>query len=312
MSATVNSDLVIYNELAQTAYLERIQDVIRVFNAQSNGAIVLDNKMIEGDLSKKAFYRVGGSIAHRDVNSDAAVTPNKISAGEMVGVKVPFKYGPYAATDESFKRRMRNPNEFSFVVGQDYADAVMAGYIEYVMAALTASIGSNAAMNVTASIATDGKKSITKGFRAFGDRFSRIGLLVMDSATYFDYVDGAIDAKVFNEADVVIYGGTPGTLGKPVLITDRAPADKVFGLQAGAITVTESQLPAFKSYEINDRENLEIGLRGEGVFNLEVLGYSWKETAGINPNLATVGATASWEKYATSDKNTAGVIIELT
>lgn len=64
-------------------------------------------------------------------------------------------------------------------------------------------------------------------------------------------------------------------------------------------------------YQDNTKENLVIGVRAEGAFNLNVLGYSYKDTAGANPNLATLGATANWEKYATSDKNTAGVILNI-
>lgn len=63
MAATVNSDMIIYNDLAQTAYLERIQDNITVFNAASNGAIVLINELIEGDLRKRAFYKVGALLS---------------------------------------------------------------------------------------------------------------------------------------------------------------------------------------------------------------------------------------------------------
>ena len=40
-----------------------------IFNASSNGAILLDNELIEGDFRKRAFYKVGGSIESRDVNS---------------------------------------------------------------------------------------------------------------------------------------------------------------------------------------------------------------------------------------------------
>lgn len=312
MATTVNSDMIVYNDLAQTAYLERIQDVIDVFNASSNGAIVLNNELIEGDLRKRAFYKIGGSIGHRDVNSSATVTGSKIGAGEMVGVKVPFKYGPYETTEEAFKRRARSPEEFSELVGQDYADAVLEGYIQYAMAALKASIGANANMVATGSFATDGKKVLTKGMRKFGDRFGRIALWTMDSATYFDMVDQAISEKIYEEAGVVIYGGQPGTMGKPVLVTDTHPVETIFGLQAGAIRVTESQAPGFRSYPINTQENLAMGFRAEGTFNLDLLGYSWKDaTGGINPNLASVGAGANWAKYATSDKATAGVLIDL-
>ena len=64
MSTTVNSDLIIYDDLAQTAFLERRQDNLAIFNASSNGAILLDNELIEGDFRKRAFYKVGGSIEY--------------------------------------------------------------------------------------------------------------------------------------------------------------------------------------------------------------------------------------------------------
>ncbi|MCS5781126.1 hypothetical protein LNP24_13660 [Klebsiella pneumoniae subsp. pneumoniae] len=38
----------------------------------------------------------------------------------------------------------------------------------------------------------------------------------------------------------MVYGGQPGTLGKPVLVTDTMPVDAILGLVAGAVSVTES------------------------------------------------------------------------
>ena len=294
MPTTLNSDMKIYNDLAQTAYLERLQDNLQIFNEASNGAITLIDELIEGDLKKRAFYKIGGSIEHRDVNSTAAAAGKKITAGEMVGVKIPFKYGPYEATEESFKRRLRSPEEFSLVVGQDYADS------------------NNTAMQVAKKFSTDGKKVLTTGMRAFGDQFGRLALWVMDSASYFTIVESAIAEKLYQETDTVIYGGLPGTMGIPVLVTDQAKANTIYGLQAGAITITNSQLADFRSYPINTQENLTIGVRAEGAFNLDVLGYSWKDSAGANPDLTALAAKANWEQYATSNKNTAGVIINIT
>ncbi|MDO4223603.1 MAG: major capsid protein [Acinetobacter sp.] len=311
MATTVNTDVVLYNKLAQTAYLERVQDNLAVFNQASNGAIALVDENIEGDYGKQAFYKIGGSIEHRDVNGTGVAEAKKITQGEMVGVKVPFKYGPYEATEEAFKRRSRGVEEFSFLVGQDYADAVTAGYWKYATAALSGAIGSNADMLVSASIEQHHKKVLTQAMRKFGDKFGRLALWVMDSASYFDLIDDAIAEKLYQEADTVVYGGLPGTMGIPVLVTDQAQANTVYGLQAGAIKITNSQLPEFRAYQINDRENLTLGVRAEGAFNLDVLGYSYKETAGANPNLATLGAVANWSKYATSNKNTAGVILNI-
>lgn len=312
MATTVNSDMVIYNRLAQTAYLERLQDNLDVFNTASNGAIIYRNEIIEGDFDKKAFYKVGGSIEHRDVNSTSKVTPKKIGAGEAVGVKCPYKYGPYASTEEAFKRRARTPEEFAMLIGQDMADALMEGRLKYALAALDAAIGGNAAMVAQGNIATDGRKALTRGMRTFGDKFGRIALWVMNSDTYFDIVDDAITKQIYGESEIVVYGGLPGTLGKPVLVTDQVPTDKAFGLQGGAIQVVESQAPGFRTWDINDEENLAMGIRGEGTFNLELMGYSWKDTVGgANPTLAAIGASANWQKHAGSNKMTAGVLLDL-
>lgn len=312
---TVNNDLIIYNDQAQTAYLERMQDVLDVFNASSGGAIVLRNEMLEGDLTQRSFYTVPGSVAHRDVNSVADPGTQKIGAGEMVGVKVPWKYGPYSTTEEAFKRRARSPEEFSQIIGQHMADATLDYFIQASFASLEAAIGGNAAMVASGSFAVDHKKVLTRGMRRFGDRFSRIALFAMDSNVYFDLVDDAIDAKVYEEAGFVIYGGTPGTMGKPVLVSDKIPADSIFGLQAGAIQIIESQAPGVRSYPINDEENLALGFRAEGVFNVELLGYSWNSdgspAAPTNPNLGQLGTGANWIKHANSNKATAGVLIEV-
>ena len=214
MTTTVNSDMIIYNQLAQTAYLERLQDNLNVFNQASNGAIRYVNEIIQGDFNQQSFYRVGGSIEHRDVNSTAKVTNKKIGAGESVGVKVPFKYGPYASTEEAFKRRARSPEEFAEIIGYDLADALVHGRLQYSLAALKAAITSNPDMIAKGSIATDGRKALTKGMRKFGDKFGRISLWVMNSDTYFDIVDEALTNQIYGESEIVIYGGLPGNVGQ--------------------------------------------------------------------------------------------------
>ncbi|MBK0646941.1 major capsid protein, partial [Klebsiella pneumoniae] len=168
------------------------------------GAIILDNELIEGDFRKRTFYKVGGSIESRNVNSTDPVTGKKIGAGESVSVKAPWKYGPYETTEEAFKRRGRDVSEFSEVIGVDVADATLEGYIKYALQGLVAAIGANADMTVSADIATDGKKTLTRGLRKYGDKFNRVALFVMHSTTYFDIVDQAIDNKIYEEAGVVV------------------------------------------------------------------------------------------------------------
>lgn len=316
MASTLPSDLVVYDRLAQTAYLERIQKNLDLFNAQSRGAIVLRSEAIQGDFDKKTFYPEFGALAYRNISSNSAVTPSNITADERVGVKSPWKFGPYATSEEAFKRRNRSPAEFYQVVGEAAADATREYMAQAALASVAAAIGGNSAMQ--ASGTASGRKGLINGFRKFGDKFNRVALFVMSSANYFDLVDAAVTDKLFEEAGVVIYGGAPGTLGKPVLVTDLLDdsPDYVYALQPGAVEIVESQAPGFRSYLINDAENLQIGYRAEGVFNVNLLGYSWdlegSPAAPANPNLGALGSSANWRKHATDNKNTAGVRILLT
>lgn len=311
MADTTNSNMVIHDRLAQTAYFERLQDNLAVFNEGSGGALIIRSELIQGDFDKSAFYTIPGGMGHRDVEDTNDVTPKAIGSSEMVGVKSPWLYGPYSTTEEAFKRRARSPEEFSELLGIHMADAMIDYAIQAAFASIDAAIEGNAAnMSVAASFATDHKKVVTKGLRTFGDRFGRISLLAMDSGSYFDMVDDAIGEKVYEEAGTVIYGGMPGTLGKPVLVTDKAPANKIFALQPGAAEIVESQAPGMRSYDVNGKGNLMLGYQAEGAFNVDLMGYSYAGAA--NPNLATLGAAASWTKYATSDKMTAGARIVLS
>lgn len=311
MATTVNSNMIVYNQLAETAYLERLQDNLNVFNQASNGAIVYRNELIKGDFDLESFYKIGGSISHRDVNSTNPVAPSKIGAGEIAGVKTPYKYGPYASTEEAFKRRARSTAEFAQLVGQDLADALMVGRLQYGLASVKAAISGNADMVAAGTIAVDGRKALTKAMRPMGDKFGRIALWVMNSETYFDLVDEALTNQIYGESEIVVYGGLPGTMGKPVLVTDLVGDNDAFGLQVGAVTITESQVPGFRLYDINGEENLAIGARAEGAFNIDLLGYSWDTSKGENPTLAALGASANWKKHATNNKMTAGTYLNL-
>lgn len=311
MAATVNNDVIIYNELMQTSYLERIQDVIEVFNANANGTMLITSTRFEGDFSKSAFYNIGESIRHRDVNSTAAAAISGISMQERVDVKTPWVYGTVASTVEAFKRRARSLEEFYMLVGQDIADASMQYYFKLASASLTAAIANAPTLNVSGSIAPDSKLLIANAIERFGDRYSRIRLMVMNSVTYFKIVRDAIENRIDTEIGIVIRGGVPQTLGIDVLVTDQMPSDKILMLQQGAIEIKESQDPVFRTWDYNDAENFQMRFKAEGTVNLSLLGYSYDVAAGANPNIATLSASANWNKHYQDVKSTAGIVITI-
>ncbi|ATV18020.1 hypothetical protein CFN58_28435 [Pseudomonas avellanae] len=101
MATTVNSDLIIYNDEAQTAYLERVQDNLDIFNASSNGAIILDNELIEGDFRKRAFYKLAGSLDPSGSKSTARIVNGVLEfrAGDVAYITnslpyaIPLEFG---------------------------------------------------------------------------------------------------------------------------------------------------------------------------------------------------------------------------
>jgi len=313
MATTLSSDMTVYDQLMQTAYLERIQDVIEGFNANSAGAMVLRSEAIEGDHTKDAFYTLEASVGHRDVTTVADQTAQKFGSDEMISVKTPWKMPAVESAEEAFKRRNRSPEEHFQLVGQQMADSALEYQLKAAFASLGAAIGANTDMTVAADFGTDGHKVLTKGLRTLGDRFGRVAVWAMDSGQYFDLVDNSIAEKLFEEAGVVVYGGQPGTMGKPVLVTDTAPADTIFGLQSGAVEIVESQAPGILNERVGGKENIVIRSQAEGAFNVGLMGYSWDAgTAPINPTTAQLATGANWVKYAKSNKATAGFLIDLS
>lgn len=309
MTAT-NSDMTVYDRLAQTSYYETIQDNLAVFNAASNGCIILDSVNIEGDFDKSAFFTLPDNMADRDVNNTDDIAANGLGTDEMIGVKYPWAFTPTAATEEAFKRVAKSPDEFALLFGERLAETFMQRAIAAAFASLDAAIEGNAAMSVGGVWATDHKKVITKALRPYGDMANKVSLLAMDSTQYFNMVDDAIAEKVYEEAGFVIYGGMPGTMNRPVLVTDRAPASKVFGLTQGAVTITESQETGVITERKGGKTNIVRSFQAEGAFNVEVEGYKYAGAA--NPTLAALGASASWTKYAASDKATAASRVVIT
>lgn len=307
---TVNSDMVIYDRTAQTAYLERIQENLMVFNGASNGAFVLRNENIEGNFDKEAIYTLATEVAHRNVNSVTAQDDEKFGSDEIISVKCPWKMPPVASTEESFKRRNRSITEQAVLYGQQLADSVLAYQISAGISALGGAVSGNADVVVTGSWATDGKKVLTKALRPFGDRSERLILWGMHSGDYFDLVDQAITDKLFGEIGVVVYGGQPGTLGRPVLVSDKFTPGVIYGLQRGAVDVVESQPPGLASERVTGLENLVIRSQAEGAFNVGILGYKFAGAA--NPDNDALAAVSNWAQYAQSDKATAGVQLTVT
>jgi len=311
--ATLPAQLTQYNAQFHSGFLERLADVSDAFNAQSNGAIVLRSESLIGNVAQQSLYTGAGSVVHRDITSNTPVSDQLLQDTEAVSVKTAWRFGPLATTDEALLRKGQSLDTFRFLAGNRSAEAALQYQLDCAIASMTGAFLGNSGVQASGNLATEGRKVLTKGLRRFGDRFSDLRLWVMSSASYFDIVDSAIVDKLFGEIGAVIYGGLPGTLGLPVLVTDRCPDSLIFGLRDGGVELVQSQPPVYAEDRVTGLPNLAYRIQAEGVFNAAVFGYRWAPSPAIvNPNASQLAGSTAWTKWATDDKNTAGIVIQLT
>jgi hypothetical protein len=251
----------------------------------------------------------------------SAVTDVKLSQDEIVGVKVNRRIGPVAETLDAFREARPTPEEFSFILGQQYGRAIQGDYVDSALAVLNAAISGVTAVNysiVGNTPNTLNYADMIKALSTFGDAQQRIVAFAMHSKPFHDLMGQALADKVAGVYDAVIYGGTVATLGRPVIVTDSAslvnlngsaPATyNILGLTDGAIEVAESEERNIVSQLITGLENLVMRIQGEYAFNVRVKGFTWDVTnGGANPNQAALATATNWDRVATSTKNIAGV-----
>jgi hypothetical protein len=320
MSIGKASDFKIYQEEYFGGMYEAIQQNVNVFNGASNGTITLVAKEHRGDYIKESFIKdVASLISRRDTTSVAGATDLGIAQGENVSVKINRKIGPIAQTLDAWRKIAQDPRLMSFLVGrmigakkiQDYLNTALKAAVP----ALTQVTGN---LNDYSGTGVVNVAQLVVALSKLGDQASRVKAWVMHSKSYFDLVGAAISDKIVNVADIVIYGGTAPTLGRPCIVTDSAALGpqavtshyNVLGLVDNAINVYESEGEELESQIITGLENLVFRIQGEHAFTLGLKGFTWDVTnGGANPDDTAVGTNTNWDKTASSDKDLMGVII---
>jgi hypothetical protein len=305
----VKSDFVIYHDEFFSGVNEVVQQNSNVFNAASSNAIRLVPRMLQGDYDKQSFFKaIETIVSRRDPTSVADADIQKLEQGELQGVKLNRKIGPVYNTMDSFKKIQVDPREFSFVLGQQTGEEVLRDYVN--TGALSVSTAIQAMSPNMVQLASGSDKLtaqyLIKAMAKMGDRAQRIRAWVMHSKPWFDLMEGQVTDKVTNISDVVIYGGSPGTLGRPVIVTDSPylvnyqtvtsgpDGDNyiVLGLTEDAVVMNQSEEESIMSDILLGKENLIMQYQGEYAYNIRVKGFAF--ASSLNPTAATLGTTGNW------------------
>lgn len=325
MATAVNTDLKLYDEQIQAGMWEGVSQALIAFNAASNGTILTSSKSHPGNYSKEAMWSmISGLLSARDPLSVSTATAVKPSQVELIGVKTKTIIGPIEITHDALRMIETPLDEYSFIIGQQIGQAKVQRMINLAIAAVEAALQAQTDLNYSAlSLSTKTLKTVylNNGKAKMGDAGERIACWVMHSKQYYDLVGDQIANNLTGMTDKVVYGGTPATLGRPVvisdipaLVNDVASTDtyQVLGLVPGAVSIEESEQSEMVSQTISGQKNLINRTQGEYAATIKVKGCQWDVGAGgAAPSDAAIGTHTNWDKVATSIKDLPGVRISV-
>lgn len=300
----------VYQTEFYTAVIEELARNVDVFNAGSNGTLLLGSEDYMGDYIKEAAYdRIGSLITRRDITVNTAATDLAMALNEFVGVDVAHKVGPVFETYENFARRGRSIDEMGRIIGLQFASDFLARGLDLLVSAMVAAVDGVAALKSTADNAsTTNYKHLLTGQRLFGDQFKEVGAYLMNSEAFFDLVEDGLDNYQVDTVAgaMIVNGALPGALGKPIIVADVAALNydsdamgdlknRVLALTTGAGRVMERAGRRLVIEEnVTGLENLGIRYQAETNTAIQLKGYAWDTSAGRNPTDGAIATTANW------------------
>lgn len=325
------SDLKVFSEFLYQAQTEILAQQIDLFNDASRGAISLGTDARVGDFfSRISFQRVsGGLVRRRNAYGTGDVDPKNMSMLEDVLVKVASGTPPIEMNPGQWRWIQEAPEEAAAQMAQQLAVDTMADMLNTAVGTAAAAMQNNASVLNDVSgigvVTTIGEfagplsspLNLNSTAAKFGDLQSRIGVWVMHSKTLNDYYGQALQnaQRLYTYGSVNVVGDAFGRVflvsDVPALLVAGSPNKYLtLGLVPGGIEIQQQNDFDDNWSELNGSENIKRTYQAEWSYMLGLKGYAWDKTAGgKSPTDAALMSGSNWAQYATSLKDTAGVVM---
>lgn len=308
----------VFNEFIMPATIETLGQMIEKFNGASNGTIVLSTEGFTGDFMQESFFQAIHT-AQRRVDryaANGAQSATDLTQAKHSSVKVAGGFGPILYEPSQMTWLEKPTAEGIEVASRNFAEALLADQLNTIIASLVAALENNAAVTNDVSASAGLSHSALNNTDAkFGDRSADLRARVMTGAAYHNLIGKNLTntQQLFQAQNVQIVD----VLGKPVIVTD-APALYVAGtpnkykvltlVVNGGIVLDGSDV--ISNIETNNgKERIETTMQVDYTFGVSLKGYTWDETnGGKSPSDAELATGTNWDKVASDDKHTAGVI----
>ena len=319
------SDLAVYSEYAYASMTEVLRQRIDLFNAATGGAITLRSAAHQGDFSDVAFFaKISGLVRRRNSYGSGSVGEKKLAHLVDTMVKVAAGTPPVRLDPGQFKWIQQNPEVAGAALGQQLAVDTMADMLNVGLGASYAALSAQTAVVYDATGNTLPENTLSfgnlnNGQAKFGDQASTISAWVMHSKPMFDlYGKNLTNAQnLFQYGNINVVRDPFGKLlvmtDSPNLVITGTPNNyAVLGLVPGAVIIDQNNDYTANEEAKNGDENIIRTFQAEWSYNVGVRGFAWDKTnGGKSPNDAALLTATNWDKYATSHKDLAGVVVKV-
>lgn len=315
------SDLQVFSEYAYSAMTEVQSQAIEKFNGASQGTIILRGGANQGDYNDVAFWKkISGLVRRRNAYGSGSVTEKILEHLMSTSVKIAAGTPPVRIDPGMMKWIQRSPEEAGATVGQQLAADSMADMLNSAALVGRVAIGQVSAVTLDISGGSGGAEktslgSLNTATAKFGDRAQAIQAWLMHSKPLFDIYGQALananQLFVFGNVQVRQdgFGRVFVVTDSPNLVVAGSPTKyHTLGLTAGAIVVEQNNDYTDNVETKNGDENIVRTFQSEWSYNVGIKGWAWDKTnGGASPNDAAVGSASNWDRYATADKDLAGI-----
>lgn len=312
-------DFEVFTDFAYTTATEILQQQLDLFNAATNGAIVLTPGANRGDFTDATMYaKIAGLVRRRNVYGNGTISEKEMEMLLNTSVKVAAGTPPVRVDPAWWTWIQRDPGEAGTVYGTQLAVDMAADFLNTAIRAVIAAMLNDAStIQNDQSSGTADYADLLGAAAKFGDAAQRIVCWVTHSKVMFDIWG----ANITNANGLFTFGTinvkTDG-FGRSIVLTDSPSLiDTVptpdhyytLGLVPGAVVVEQNDDFLQNVETSNGYENIRRTIQSEWSYNLSVKGYAWdKDSGGHSPNDAAIGSSASWDRFVTSSKDLPGVI----
>lgn len=312
------TDMKVFNEYIKQSTVETVAQMVDAFNTASNGAIRLTTQGVDGDFLQESMWK-GLHSARRRVDryaTNAAASTTALAQLQQNSVKIAGGFGPILWEPAQLSWIEKAPAEAIEVISRNLAEAIVQDQLNTAVAALVAAIGNNAAV-VNDVSATGGVTyaAINAAHAKFGDASGQLVAQVMTGEVFHKLIGQnlANAQQLFEAGNVTVVN----ILNRPVVVTD-APAlfaagtpnkQMVLSLADSAAVVHDGGDIVTNIDNTNGKERIETTFQADFAYALGLRGYAWDVVnGGKSPTDAEIATGSNWDKFVTSNKDTAGVL----